>query len=105
MVRDNRKFRKIIRNVDPEESIILYSMWDGYRTRPGSTIPDFLNLTRQWEPLHTSGHASQEDIQMVIEKVNPNIIIPIHTDNPGMLQAICPNRNIVILNDGEEVSV
>lgn len=105
MVRDNRKFREIIRNFAPEQSIILYSMWDGYRTRPGSTIPDFLNLAGRWDSLHTSGHASQKDIQMVIEKANPDMIIPIHTDNPDMLQAICPNRNIVILNDGEEVSV
>lgn len=105
MVRDNRKFREIIRNFAPEQSIILYSMWDGYRTRPGSTIPDFLNLAGRWDSLHTSGHASQKDIQMVIEKINPDMIIPIHTDSPDMLQAICPNRNIVILNDGEEVSV
>lgn len=105
MVRDNKKFREIIRNFAPEQSIILYSMWDGYRTRPGSTIPDFLNLAGRWDSLHTSGHASQKDIQMVIEKANPDMIIPIHTDNPDMLQAICPNRNIVILNDGEEVSV
>lgn len=105
MVRDNRKFREIIRNFSPNQSIILYSMWDGYRTRLSSTIPDFLNLAGQWESLHTSGHASQRDIQMVIEKVNPDMIIPIHTDDPGMLQAICSNRNTVILNDGEEVSV
>lgn len=105
MVRDNRKFREIIRNFAPEQSIILYSMWDGYRTRPGSTIPDFLNLAGRWDSLHTSGHASQKDIQMVIEKISPDMIIPIHTDSPNMLQAICPNRNIVILNDGEEVSV
>lgn len=105
MVRDNRKFREIIRNFASEQSIILYSMWDGYRTRPGSTIPDFLNLAGRWDSLHTSGHASQKDIQMVIEKINPDMIIPIHTDSPDMLQAICPNRNIVILNDGEEVSV
>ena len=105
MVRDSRKFREIIRNFATEQSIVLYSMWDGYRTRSGSTIPDLLNLVGRWDSLHTSGHASQKDIQMVIEKINPDMIIPIHTDSPDMLQAICPNRNIVILNDGEEVSV
>lgn len=105
VVRNNRKFRDIIRNFAPEQSIILYSMWDGYRRKRGSTIPGLLNLAGRWEPLHTSGHASQKDIQMVVEKVNPDMIIPIHTDNPDMLQTICPNRNIVILNDGEEVSV
>lgn len=105
LVRDNRRFREIIQNFPPAQSIILYSMWDGYRTKPGSTLSNFLNLAGRWESLHTSGHASQKDIQMVIEKANPDMIIPIHTDNPGMLQAICPNRNIVILNDGEMASV
>lgn len=105
LVRDNRRFREIIQNFPPAQSIILYSMWDGYRTKPGSTLPDFLNLAGRWEPLHTSGHVSQKDIQMVIEKANPDMIIPIHTDNPDMLQAVCPNRNIVILNDGEEAGV
>ncbi len=105
MVRDNRKFREIIRNFAPEQSIILYSMWDGYRTRPGSTIPDFLNLAGRWEPLHTSGHVSQKDIQTVIEKVNPDVIIPIHTDNPDVLQTICPNRKVIIIDDKEVFAV
>ena len=102
MVRDNRNFQKIISSFDSEQSIILYSMWDGYRTKPGSTIPAFLNLAGHWEPLHTSGHASQKDIQMVIDKTNPNIIIPIHTDNPMALKKLCPNKNIVLLDDKEE---
>lgn len=105
MVRDNRRFKEIIRNFDTNQSIALYSMWDGYRTKPGSTIPDFLNSVGRWEPLHTSGHASPKDLQMVIEKVKPGIIIPIHTENPGMLQSICPNEKIVILKDGEVVDV
>lgn len=104
-VRNNENFRKIIHQFPPEESIILYSMWDGYRTVPKSTISDFLNLVRQWEPLHTSGHASAKDIQLIIEKVNPDVIIPIHTDNPEMLQTICPDRKVVILNDGETFTV
>jgi len=105
MVRDNRSFRKIICNFDAEQSVILYSMWDGYRTKPGSTLSDFLSLTGCWEPLHTSGHASQKDIQMVIEKVNPDMIIPIHTDNPTALQKLCPDRGVILLGDKEEVTI
>ena len=104
-VRNNENFRKIIRQFPPEESIILYSMWDGYRTVSDSTIPDFLNLVQRWEPLHTSGHASAKDIRMVIEKVNPDVIIPIHTDNPEMLRTICSGRNVVVLNDGETFTI
>ena len=104
-VRDNRNFRKIISKFDPEQSIMLYSMWDGYRTKPGSTIPEFLNLVGHWESLHTSGHASHSDIKEVIEIAKPNMVIPIHSENPDMLQTICPNTKILIPNDGEEVSI
>jgi ribonuclease J len=102
VVRANRKFKSILREFDPEQSIILYSLWDGYRIRPGSTIPDFLSFSK-WESLHTSGHASLKDIRMVIEKTNPSQIIPIHTEQPEVLQQSCPNSKVVLLNDGEEL--
>lgn len=100
-VRANGRFEKIIRQFNPQQSILLYSMWDGYRTRPGSSIPDFLALTRTWKQLHTSGHASKNDLLSVIEKANPETVIPMHTDAPDKLQALCPNRKIVTLLDGE----
>ena len=104
-VRDNRQFRNIVSKFDPEQSIILYSMWDGYRTKPNSTLPEFLNIAVNWTPLHTSGHASHSDLQMVVEKVHPDMIIPIHSENPEMLQTICPDANIVLLKDGEELAL
>ena len=104
VVRANRKFKGILREFDPAQSIILYSLWDGYRTRLGSTIPDFLSFCK-WEHLHTSGHASLEDIRMVIEKTNPSFIIPIHTEQPEVLQQCCPLSNVILLKDGEEMSV
>ena len=105
MVRDNRRFRKIIQQFNPAQSIMLYSMWDGYRTKDGSTIPDFLSLAGKWETLHTSGHASQEDIAMVIGKTNPDVVIPIHTVQPDALKILCQNCNVVVLQDGEELNV
>lgn len=104
-VRANRQFEATIRQFDPAQSIILYSMWDGYRAKPGSTIPDFLALTDTWEPLHTSGHASPEDLRHVIEKADPEIVIPMHTDAPQNMQALCSNRKVVLLKDGEELSL
>lgn len=104
-VRDNRKFRDIISKFDRDQSIMLYSMWDGYRTKPGSTIPDFLNLAGRWETLHTSGHASHSDLKTVVDIAKPDLVIPMHSDSPGILQTICPDRKVQILNDGEEVSL
>lgn len=104
-VRANSKFGAIICQYDPAQSILLYSMWDGYRTKPGSTIPDFLALTDTWETLHTSGHASPEDLRHVIEKADPQLVIPMHTDAPQKMQALCPDRTIVLLKDEEELSL
>lgn len=102
-VRANSKFEAIIRQYDPAQSILLYSMWDGYRTKPGSTIPDFLSLTGTWAELHTSGHASPDDLRHVIEKADPEIVIPMHTDAPQKMQTLCQNRKVILLKDREEL--
>lgn len=105
MVRDNKRFREIIKKYDPSQSIILYSMWDGYRTRENSTIPTFLELADRWEPLHTSGHASISDIKTLIEKTTPKVVIPIHTERPQDIQSLCPAETIVYFEDGKVVKL
>ena len=102
-VRVNRQFERIIRQFDPQQSILLYSMWDGYRTKPDSTIPEFLSLTGTWVELHTSGHASPDDLRHVIEKADPEIVIPMHTDAPQKMQTLCQNRRVILLKDREEL--
>ncbi|UCH72166.1 MAG: MBL fold metallo-hydrolase [Thermoplasmatales archaeon] len=39
---------------------------------------------------HASGHASGEEIKKMIKKINPEILIPIHTEHPEMLTKILP---------------
>lgn len=102
-VRANSKFEAIIRQYDPAQSILLYSMWDGYRTKPDSSIPEFLSLTGTWAELHTSGHASPDDLRHVIEKADPEIVIPMHTDAPQKMQTLCQNRRVILLKDREEL--
>lgn len=105
MVRDNSMFRKIIPLFDKDKSIMLYSMWDGYRTHPESTIPEFLALAGKWEYLHTSGHAYVEDIKEMVKIINPSCIIPIHTDIPEIMLNLFPDKNIIIPTDGEEIEI
>lgn len=104
-VRANRHFEEIIKQYNPAQSIILYSMWDGYRTKPNSSIPDFLKLAGTWASLHTSGHASAEDIQQVVEDVDPELVIPMHTEAPDYMQQLLPNRRVKVLADGEELII
>lgn len=104
-VRANSKFGAIICQYDPAQSILLYSMWDGYRTKLDSNIPEFLSLIGTWAELHTSGHASPDDLRHVIEKADPQLVIPMHTDAPQKMQALCPDRPVVLLRDEEELSL
>lgn len=64
-------------------SVLIYSMWEGYKQQP--EMQRFLNEISQLGiricPVHTSGHADVHDIRMLINKINPGVIIPIHTEN------------------------
>ena len=100
-VRANPRFERIIKKFDRSRSILLYSMWDGYINKPGSRLPEFLSLTGTWEKLHTSGHASAEDICHVAEKLSPEVIIPMHTDAPQRMKQLFPAGNVAVLQDEE----
>ena len=104
-IRANKKFADILRHFNKEETILLYSMWQGYRTRPGSKLPKFLSLAGSWTDLHTSGHASPKDLAHVIERVDPDLVIPMHTEAPQRLAEICPNRKVLLVEDGEELTL
>ncbi|UCC19736.1 MAG: MBL fold metallo-hydrolase [Promethearchaeota archaeon] len=51
------------------------------------------------EGYHASGHASKSDLIKVIDIVDPDIIIPVHTDNPKWFSKQFDNA--VILKDNE----
>ncbi len=44
---------------------------------------------------HASGHASPEDIAWVIDTIDPDIIIPVHTENPAWFADKWENTRIV----------
>ena len=48
---------------------------------------------------HASGHAAKSELIWAIETIDPDIIIPVHTDNPGWFKENFDN--VVLLNDGE----
>ncbi|MFX0083705.1 MAG: MBL fold metallo-hydrolase [Candidatus Hodarchaeota archaeon] len=48
---------------------------------------------------HASGHASKKDLTWAIDTINPDIIIPVHTDNPKWFEDNF--ENTVLLDDGQ----
>ena len=104
-VRGTDYFKNIIQQVDKSQSLMIYSMWDGYRAKAGSSIPDFLSLTGHWERLHSSGHATPKEIQFLIDTVTPDIVIPMHTDAPERIQSLCGKAKVFLPEDNEILSL
>ena len=79
-----RYMQSLSETVSFQDGVLVYSMWNGYRKQ--SQMCEFLNKCEAMGltivPLHTSGHADIATIQKLIAKVNPNEIIPVHTENP-----------------------
>ncbi len=75
--------------------ILIYSMWDGYVNKDGDAYdPDWGRVYHSWDPdrlltLHTSGHATSEDLRQMILTVKPRqAILPIHTEKPGRFKML-----------------
>lgn len=49
---------------------------------------------------HASGHASKSELEWVIEEVDPDVVIPVHTENPGWFQRF---DNVRYLKNGESL--
>jgi ribonuclease J len=49
--------------------------------------------------LHASGHASPKDLEWVITQINPEVIIPVHTENKQWFADTFDG--VVMLNDGD----
>ena len=66
-----------------EGCTLFYSMWEGYKKE--KNMEEFLEFMEEKGvkiiSLHTSGHADEKDFDKLIKKVEPKIIIPVHTEN------------------------
>lgn len=100
-IRANYWSREMLKKFD--DGVIVYSMWNGYLSgkNKNQQLVDMLK-DRNWVSLHTSGHATPDDLRKVGEVVSPRKgIIPIHSEAPGRFSEIFPDYNIVSLTDGE----
>lgn len=78
------------------DSLLIYSMWVGYldKNRPAFDERTYNFVERaksagaRFEYLHTSGHATAEDIVKLVEITKPRFVIPIHTENAESLQGL-----------------
>ena len=99
LVRGTENFVSYIKEFPKDEVRIIYSMWTGY-IEENLLLQDLLNTYPSYI-CHASGHVSKNDLVQFIELVNPDIVIPVHTDTPEELESVVPNRTVCVVNDNE----
>lgn len=105
-IRTNKWSMKLLkRYFNPENSLLIYSLWEGYLREGTSKNDAYCTLMQQYTPnalLHTSGHATGEALAALYDMVKPTQgTIPMHSEKPEQLRALLPNANVIMLDDGE----
>ena len=82
---------------------MIFSMWSGYI----DSQPTFLDFADRYDlpikKIHTSGHATIEDLQLLTQTLQPKRVIPIHTLAPEKYPEFF--QNVVILDDQEALKL
>lgn len=79
--------------LDPSETLLVYSNWDGYYKIPEQVehAPAYSNFRKLFPnvvDIHTSGHADRPTLRRVIETINPKEIIAIHKDKDASIDSL-----------------
>ena len=82
---------------------VVWSQWAGY-LKKGGPIPDFCSA-HKIEPvlIHSGGHAHPKDLADLVSRLNPKVVIPIHTEAAAQFATFLPNVRVV--RDGEAIKV
>jgi len=99
LARDNSVFPLFVKDIkNIEGSQLIYSMWQGYLTDRFKQY--CMDKGIEIEQVHTSGHATIENLKAFAEALNPKVLIPIHTFEASKYPELF--NNVKILKDKEE---
>ncbi|MDR1894633.1 MAG: MBL fold metallo-hydrolase, partial [Spirochaetales bacterium] len=90
------------------DGCFIYSMWDGYKTKPGRTR-DFLDfISSKGMPvknIHTSGHADLSGLKAMAAAVKPKHIVPIHTFEAERYTELFQGTDVVMAKDKDVIEI
>jgi len=98
LVRDNSIFPLTLKEIpDTKGAKLIYSMYEKYLTEEFRTKCGKKGI--EIEHVHTSGHATVDDLQAFATALNPKTTIPIHTFFADKYKELF--ENVEILKDGQ----
>lgn len=79
------RVRDLIHRLQQEETLLVYSSWDGYYKDPEQVkanpkYKEFREMFQNVVDIHTSGHADRRTIEKVVKTVKPKEVICIHKE-------------------------
>lgn len=94
-------------------NLLIYSLWTGYLNKSHSAFDehksDFIERAMTAGSrliyLHTSGHATADDIKMVCEITQAKTIVPIHCECPDTFLSLGVKAEILLLQDGQSIKL
>lgn len=98
-----RKWLEYFSDVSPSDTCLIYSMWSGYLNQP--SIKDFCSLANNMHMVHSSGHVVLQDMNELINILDPDSILFIHTEAQADTVEIDLKSRIICLRDGEVFSI
>jgi ribonuclease J len=111
----NEKLVEKIKKIKPTGKVnIIYSMWEGYLTEEHKTYAtDNINRLKNdpsisFNPIHTSGHATMEDIETLARSISPKMLVPIHTEQPEEFKRVMERdgfNNVCLWDDNKEYQI
>ena len=54
---------------------------------------------------HASGHASGQDLLEIIRGISPEIVVPVHTENPGWFAGRVGEASLLIPEEGRAIAI
>ncbi|MEI6123059.1 MAG: MBL fold metallo-hydrolase [Bacteroidota bacterium] len=93
---------------------IIYSQWEGYLKEEHKTFcTDYINTLKMdsnvsFQSIHTSGHATIQDLMKFAKAINSKKLVPIHTAFPEQFKKEFEKQgfsNIILWEDGKEYSI
>lgn len=95
------------------DNLLIYSMWSGYLYKNHAAFDEYkcsfvdkaTEAGSRLIQLHTSGHATADEIKKVCEITQAKTIVPIHCERPDTFLSLGIKAEIMLLQDGESITV
>jgi len=95
--------------IRPQKADYIYSLSESFLE--GEDNADQRRVLDNWlthfgitlHKVHCSGHAGKTDLEYAIQKISPDTLVPIHTQNPREFKKI--HDNVMIIKRGDTISL